>query len=88
MQVLKFGGSSVATAQNIEKVVSIVKGKMATDKTIVIVSALGGITDILLSCGALAAKGNEDYKQQLLQAETRHLETVKILFPLRAKAGY
>jgi aspartokinase/homoserine dehydrogenase 1 len=82
MQVLKFGGSSVASAENIEKVVAIVQGKMVQDKTIVVVSALGGITDILLLCGALAAKGNEEYKQQLQAAETRHLETVKALIPV------
>ena len=46
------------------------------------VSALGGITDILLSCGALAAKGNEEYRQQLQAAETRHLDTVKSLIPV------
>ena len=82
MQVLKFGGSSVATAENIEKVVSIVQEKIKSDKTIVVVSALGGITDILLSCGALAAKGNEEYRQQLQAAETRHLDTVKSLIPV------
>lgn len=82
MQVLKFGGSSVSTAENIEKVVSIVQEKSKADKTIVVVSALGGITDILLSCGALAAKGNEDYRQQLQAAEARHLETVKSLIPV------
>ncbi|MBC7424526.1 MAG: hypothetical protein H7334_13855, partial [Ferruginibacter sp.] len=47
MQVLKFGGSSVANAANINKVIAIVKEKSLTDKTIVVVSALGGITDIL-----------------------------------------
>ena len=82
MQVLKFGGSSVATAENIDKVVSIVQEKIKSDKTIVVVSALGGITDILLSCGALAAKGNEEYRQQLQAAETRHLDTVKSLIPV------
>ena len=82
MQVLKFGGSSVATAQNIEKVVSIVQEKSKAEKTIVVVSALGGMTDILLSCGALAAKGNENYRQQLQAAEARHLETVKSLIPV------
>ncbi len=82
MQVLKFGGSSVATAQNIEKVVAIVQDKSAADKTIVVVSALGGITDILLACGALAAKGDEAYKQQLQAAESRHLDTVRTLIPV------
>ena len=48
MQVLKFGGTSVANAENINKVVSIVSGRLKKDKTIVVVSALGGVTDLLL----------------------------------------
>lgn len=79
MQVLKFGGSSVANAANINKVIAIVKAKSLTDKTIVVVSALGGITDILLQCSKLAAEGNEAYKDKLHEAELRHLNTVKEL---------
>ena len=73
MQVLKFGGSSVANAINISKVAEIVKDKSTATKTIVVVSALGGITDTLLLCSALAAKGDETYKQKLQEAEQRHL---------------
>jgi len=79
MQVLKFGGSSVANAANINKVISIVKERAANDKTIIVVSALGGITDILLQCSALAAEGSEAYKDKLHEAELRHLTTVKEL---------
>ena len=48
MKVLKFGGSSVANAENIQKVVSIVKQTQYTN-AIVVVSALGGVTDSLIS---------------------------------------
>ena len=82
MQVLKFGGSSVANAENIEKVVSIVKSKCETDKIAIVVSALGGITDLLLYCGELAAEGNETYLKQLNVIEDRHLEAVKDLVPV------
>lgn len=82
MQVLKFGGSSVANAESIEKVVNIVKQKASEEKTIVVVSALGGITDILLECGTLAAKGNESFIEKLQLAEARHMETVKALIPV------
>ncbi len=41
MQVLKFGGSSVANAENIEKVVTIINDSSKNEKTIVVVSALG-----------------------------------------------
>ena len=46
MQVLKFGGTSVANAENIKKVIAIVKQSSQKDKTIVVVSALGGVTDL------------------------------------------
>ena len=82
MQVLKFGGSSVANAENIEKVVNIIQQRSAEKKIIVVLSALGGITDILLNCGAIAAEGNEEYKNKLQQIEARHMETVKALIPV------
>jgi aspartokinase/homoserine dehydrogenase 1 len=62
MQVLKFGGSSVANAENINKVIEIIK-KYATGKAIVVVSALGGITDLLINAAELAEKADEAYKK-------------------------
>ena len=82
MQILKFGGTSVANAENINKVVAIVKEALKKDKVVVIVSALGGITDLLLDAAALAAEGNETYKEKLTTNEQRHLETVKRLIPV------
>jgi len=58
MQVLKFGGTSVANAENINKVVAIVKEAAKKDKTIVVVSALGGVTDLLLNAAKDAASGD------------------------------
>ncbi len=82
MQVLKFGGSSVSNAENIEKVVNIIQQRAAEKKVITVVSALGGITDILLDGGTMAAAGNEDYKNKLHEVESRHIETVKALIPV------
>ena len=87
MQVLKFGGSSVKNAENINKVIAIIKEKAAQDKTIVVVSALGGITDILLQCSSLAASGDEAYKEKLQEAEHRHLQTAKELIPLTRQSS-
>ena len=87
MQVLKFGGSSVANAENINKVTAIVKDKLKNGKTIVVVSALGGITDALLQCSSLAAKGDEAYKTKLQEAEQRHLQTVKDLIPITQQSS-
>ena len=71
MQVLKFGGSSVANAENINKVVEIIKNKKADAKTIVVVSALGGITDLLLKTAALAEANDESYKIILKEIQDR-----------------
>ena len=82
MQVLKFGGTSVANAENINKVVAIVKESIKKDKTVVVVSALGGVTDLLLDAGAFAADGNELYKEKLATIEQRHIDAVKQLIPV------
>lgn len=82
MQVLKFGGTSVANAENITKVVAIVQQALKKGRTIVVVSALGGITDMLLNAAALAAGGNEQYKEELTIIEQRHLDAVKQLIPV------
>jgi bifunctional aspartokinase / homoserine dehydrogenase 1 len=87
MQVLKFGGTSVANAENINKVTAIIKRKLHQDKIVVVVSAFGGITDTLLHCGTLAAVGDESYKEKLQQAETRHIETVKSLVPITQQSS-
>ncbi|HLY70357.1 MAG TPA: hypothetical protein VKR53_11560, partial [Puia sp.] len=87
MQVLKFGGTSVANAENINKVTAIIKRKIHQDKIVVVVSALGGITDTLLNCGVLAAAGDETYKEQLHQAESRHIETVRSLVPITQQSS-
>lgn len=86
MQVLKFGGSSVANAENILKVCTIVKDRASKDRTIVVVSALGGITDLLLRSASLAAAGNESYREVLLTIEIRHIDAVKELIPLNAQS--
>ena len=82
MQVLKFGGTSVANAENINKVVAIVKKSAKKDKTIVVVSALGGVTDLLLNAAESAAAGDEGYKEKLTLIEQRHLDAVKLLIPV------
>ncbi|HVK49358.1 MAG TPA: bifunctional aspartate kinase/homoserine dehydrogenase I [Pseudobacter sp.] len=87
MQVLKFGGSSVANAVNINKVVAIVQQALEKDRTVVVVSALGGVTDLLLQSGALAAAGDEQYKNVLQVIEQRHLEAVKALIPVSKQSG-
>ena len=64
MRVLKFGGSSVANAENIKKVTAIV-AQSNYPKQLVVVSALGGVTDQLILIGTLASKGDASYTETL-----------------------
>ena len=82
MRVLKFGGSSVANAENINKIISILKDRPEKEKLVVVVSALGGTTDALLNSVITASKGDEKYKEELRKIEDRHLEVVKQLVPV------
>ena len=59
MKVLKFGGSSVATPQAIQQVRQIVQHTAAP--MVIVVSALGGVTDQLIALSHQATKGGDDY---------------------------
>tara|TARA_R110000868_G_scaffold109560_1_gene297771 strand:- start:28316 stop:30760 length:2445 start_codon:yes stop_codon:yes gene_type:complete len=85
MKVLKFGGTSVANAQNIALVKNIVANSTA-DKTIVVVSALGGVTDLLLNTASLASNQDKTYKTIFNQIEERHLTTIKELIPIASQS--
>ncbi len=87
MQVLKFGGSSVANADNIDKVINIVKNNSTTGRKIIIVSALGGITDLLLKSASQAEAADESFRETLQEVERRHLETVKQLIPVQQQSS-
>ena len=88
MQVLKFGGTSVANAQNINRVISIVQEAIKTgDEIIIILSAFGGTTDALLEAVGLASKADLSYKEKLHLIEQRHLTAVKELIPLDQQSG-
>ncbi|MDQ4140372.1 MAG: bifunctional aspartate kinase/homoserine dehydrogenase I [Bacteroidota bacterium] len=79
MIVLKFGGSSVSTPENILKVLGVVKSHSSVHELAVVVSAFGGVTDSLINISRLAEKGDLTYKQELKKIEERHLTTVKEL---------
>ena len=87
MQVLKFGGSSVANAAHISKCISIICTAIGQQQTIVVVSALGGITDSLLHCATAAAAGDESYQESLKVIEQRHLDTVRELIPVTSQSS-
>jgi aspartokinase/homoserine dehydrogenase 1 len=72
---MKFGGTSVGSAESILRVKEIVES--VQEPVIVVVSALGGITDQLLTTSKLAAKGNSSYEKEYNQIVGRHLDVAE-----------
>lgn len=87
MNVLKFGGTSVANASNIERVCSIVARKSTHEKLVVVVSAFSGVTDLLLTAARKAAAKDESYSEIVSQIERRHLDAIKELLPVQHQAA-
>jgi aspartokinase/homoserine dehydrogenase 1 len=83
MLVVKFGGTSVASAKNISLVKNIIVAKK--QPLVAVVSAFGGITNLLIECSELAAKGDESYLKLLNQIETRHIKTVQELIAVKGQ---
>ena len=82
MQVLKFGGSSVANAANILKVAAITADAVKRDRTILVLSATGGCTDILTEAGRKAAAQDLHYLSDIDSLESRHIEIIYELIPI------
>ena len=82
MQVMKFGGTSVATTDAMSKVVDIVSKAVERDRTILVVSAISGCTDTLINIGNLAARRDESYKQLIDALQERHHGIIRELLPL------
>ncbi|MCW2120104.1 bifunctional aspartate kinase/homoserine dehydrogenase I [Flavobacterium sp. 7A] len=87
MKVLKFGGTSVANAQNIKLVLDIVANKANQDKLVVVVSALSKITDLLHLAATTAAANDEHYKEIIAEIEKKHLDTLKELIPVSQQSS-
>ena len=85
MKVLKFGGTSVGSVKYINNVISILKSN-AIDKSVVVVSAIGGITDKLLHAGKLAIDKDVNYKDVFLNIKDIHTQLVKELIPVENEA--
>lgn len=86
MKVLKFGGTSVANPENIRKVKAIVQN-LGNQKSAVVVSAFGGVTDLLLKTSKLASEQNQDYKKTLQEIENRHIGAIKELIPVQNQSA-
>lgn len=79
MKVLKFGGTSVGTVNSLRSVKMIVE--RCEEPVIVVVSALGGITDRLIATARLAAEGNDEYLKSLQDIVTRHHDVINGIVP-------
>ncbi len=88
MRVLKFGGTSVADADAIGRVIDIVAGeriRSGTEGPVVVVSALGGVTDCLLEAATIARRGDARHALELVNSiHARHHATVDALLPAGA----
>jgi bifunctional aspartokinase / homoserine dehydrogenase 1 len=87
MKVLKFGGTSVANAQNIKLVLDIVINKAKEEKLVVVVSAFSKVTDLLQLASQKAASGDESFKDILAEIEKKHLDALKEFIPVSEQSS-
>ncbi len=79
MKVLKFGGTSVASAPIIRKVETIVTSAARQEKVILVTSAISKCTDTLIKIGAEAAENNSSYKAQVYSLRCIHHRIIEEL---------
>ncbi len=85
MKILKFGGTSVGSVESIQTLLNILKDEVKqpdADKPVVVLSAMSGVTNLLIAMAEEAAKGN-DFAAQLTDLEKRHFDVVKSLLEIR-----
>lgn len=79
MKVLKFGGTSVGTVESLRHVKRIVEE--CEEQVIVVVSALGGITDLLIKTAHQASTGDITYMQNYAKIVERHISVINGIVP-------
>lgn len=83
MKVLKFGGTSVGSVQSIQTILSILKEETAAgEPPVVVLSAMSGVTNLLVAMAEGAAQGR-DFTEQLAELERRHFDVVKSLLSVQ-----
>ena len=85
MKVLKFGGTSVANSKSLNKVLEIIKNQ--NDSIVVVVSALAGITNLLVEMLSLAESRKDNFKSNLSKIEKLHLEPIKKCIPIQNQSA-
>ncbi len=84
MNILKFGGTSVGSAQSISALIDILRKERGDANPVVVLSAMGGVTNVLLEM-AENARLARDYADQLKKVETKHFEVIRALLPAGAQ---
>ncbi len=85
--VMKFGGTSVGTAEAIAQTARIVQRQQSlTPRLVVVTSALSGVTDLLLESATAAARGDSNvYNQAVQTLRNKHESILKALIEDRAR---
>ncbi len=78
---MKFGGTSVGSVNSILNLKGIAEEAAKEEKVIVVVSALGGITDKLIRATDLAVSGNSDFNKEFQEIAARHHELINAIIP-------
>lgn len=84
MNILKFGGTSVGSADSIKALLGIVEQARQKEDVIVVLSAMSGVTNLLLEM-AEKAQVAEEYASQLKAIEEKHFEVIRALLPASAQ---
>ena len=84
MNILKFGGTSVGSVESISALIEILKPLQGEENPVIVLSAMGGITNALLEM-AESAKSLQDYSEQLKLVEEKHFKVIRTLLPASAQ---
>ena len=88
MKVLKFGGTSVGSAESIKEVIEIIADyKVQKIHVSIVSSAMSGITNKLLLIGQKASENDESYLDMLKEIEAFHFDTIKKLLEVKNQSS-
>ncbi len=79
MNVIKFGGTSVGTVESFKDVIKIITSYTEKEKTIVVISALGGITNKIIAAIEVAENGSDSYLELYSEIKSRHFNYLENL---------
>ena len=85
MKILKFGGTSVANPEGLTRVIEIIKKN--TEQLIIVVSAFGGVTNLLIEMAEKASQSTNNYKKNLKKIEEIHLNQINFFIPVKQQSG-